>query len=130
MNKRWAAIAAVAAVWSLVAQAQTRPAPPATPRIYIFDNGAIKGLDPKLFNFERQELKEVDFIDVSYLIVEKNGSNFFPVGFSWGDPKYQESKKKLVAKLAPRLSLFWKVMQKINEEAKAGPPKPIPEPGK
>ena len=51
MNKRWAAIAAVAAVWSLVAQAQTRPAPPATPRIYIFDNGAIKGLDPKLFNF-------------------------------------------------------------------------------
>jgi len=74
MNKRWAAIAAVAAVWSLVAQAQTRPAPPATPRIYIFDNGAIKGLDPKLFNFERQELKEVDFIDVSYLIVHPRGT--------------------------------------------------------
>jgi len=80
MNKRWAAIAAVAAVWSLVAQAQTRPAPPATPRIYIFDNGAIKGLDPKLFNFERQELKEVDFIDVSYLIVHPRGTLMFDSG--------------------------------------------------
>jgi len=78
--KRWAAIAAVAAVWSLVAQAQTRPAPPATPRIYIFDNGAIKGLDPKLFNFERQELKEVDFIDVSYLIVHPRGTLMFDSG--------------------------------------------------
>ena len=80
MNKRWAAIAAVAALWSLVAQAQTRPAPPATPRIYIFDNGAIKGLDPKLFNFERQELKEVDFIDVSYLIVHPRGTLMFDSG--------------------------------------------------
>jgi len=78
--KRWAAIAAVAALWSLVAQAQTRPAPPATPRIYIFDNGAIKGLDPKLFNFERQELKEVDFIDVSYLIVHPRGTLMFDSG--------------------------------------------------
>ena len=73
MSKRWAALAAAAALWPLVAAAQTRPAPPATPRIYIFDNGAIKGLDLALFNFKREELKEVDFIDVSYLIVHPRG---------------------------------------------------------
>jgi len=78
--KRWVALAAVAALWSLVAEAQTRPAPPATPRIYIFDNGAIKGLDPALFNFKREELKEVDFIDVSYLIVHPRGTLMFDSG--------------------------------------------------
>src|SRR5262252_2890018 len=80
MNKRWAALAALAALWWLAAAAQNRPAPPATPRIYIFDNGAIKGLDPKLFNFERSELKEVDFTDISYLIVHPRGTLMFDSG--------------------------------------------------
>src|SRR6185295_20322728 len=78
--KRWAALAAVAALWSLTAAAQPRPAPPATPRIYIFDNGAIKGLDPALFNFKREELKEVDFVDASYLIVHPRGTLMFDSG--------------------------------------------------
>jgi glyoxylase-like metal-dependent hydrolase (beta-lactamase superfamily II) len=73
-----AVLAAVAALWSLGAVAQ--PARPATPRIYIFDDGGIKGLDPKLFNFERSELKEVDFIDVSYLIVHPRGTLMFDSG--------------------------------------------------
>ena len=80
MNKPWAALAALAALWSFGAVAQNRPAPPATPRIYIFDNGAIKGLDPALFNFKREELKEVDFIDVSYLIVHPRGLLMFDSG--------------------------------------------------
>jgi len=80
MKKRWAVLAALAALWSLAATAQNRPAPPATPRIYIFDNGAIKGLDPGLFNFKREELKEVDFIDVSYLIVHPRGTLMFDSG--------------------------------------------------
>ena len=80
MKKRWAAFAALAALWSLGATAQKRPAPPATPRIYIFDNGAITGLDPGLFNFKREELKEVDFIDVSYLIVHPRGTLMFDSG--------------------------------------------------
>jgi hypothetical protein len=42
---------------------------PASLRIYIFDNGAIRGLDPALFNFTREELEEVDFVNTSYLIV-------------------------------------------------------------
>jgi N-acyl homoserine lactone hydrolase len=54
--------------------AQSRPQPPKTPRIYIFENGGIKGLDPKLFNFTREELKEVDFVNISYLIVHPRGT--------------------------------------------------------
>jgi glyoxylase-like metal-dependent hydrolase (beta-lactamase superfamily II) len=62
------------------APAQNRPAPPATPRIYIFDNGAIKGLDPALFNFKREELQEVDFVNVSYLVVHPRGTLMFDAG--------------------------------------------------
>jgi glyoxylase-like metal-dependent hydrolase (beta-lactamase superfamily II) len=75
-----AALAALAALATLAADAQNRPAPPATPRIYIFENGAIKGLDPALFNFKREELKEVDFVDVSYLIVHPRGTLMFDSG--------------------------------------------------
>jgi N-acyl homoserine lactone hydrolase len=61
-------------------EAQNAPQPPATPRIYVFDNGAIKGLDPALFNFKREELKEVDFVNVSYLIVHPRGTLMFDAG--------------------------------------------------
>ena len=107
--KRLAAIAVLAALWSLGAAAQSRPAPPATPRIYIFDDGAIKGLDPKLFNFKREELKEVDFIDVSYLIVHPRGTLMFDSGeipdaaFKDGQPVTQgvmSASKPLLPQLA------------------------------
>ena len=109
MMKRLAAIAVLAALWSLGAAAQSRPAPPATPRIYIFDDGAIKGLDPKLFNFKREELKEVDFIDVSYLIVHPRGTLMFDSGeipdaaFKDGQPVTQgvmSASKPLLPQLA------------------------------
>jgi glyoxylase-like metal-dependent hydrolase (beta-lactamase superfamily II) len=73
-------LAALAAWGSLTATAQNRPAPPAAPRIYIFDNGAIKGLDPALFNFTREELKETDFVNVSYLIAHPRGTLMFDAG--------------------------------------------------
>ena len=60
--------------------AQNRPAPPKTPRIYIFDGGSIKGLDPKLFNFTKEELKEQDFVVTSYLIVHPRGTLMFDSG--------------------------------------------------
>ena len=60
--------------------AQNRPAAPSTPRIYIFENGAIKGLDPALFNFTRDELKEVDFVNISYLIAHPRGTLMFDAG--------------------------------------------------
>jgi N-acyl homoserine lactone hydrolase len=80
MFKRMLVLAALAALGSLTAHAQSRPTPPATPRIYIFDNGSIKGLDPKLFNFTREELKEVDFVNISYLIVHPRGTLMFDSG--------------------------------------------------
>lgn len=78
--KRMIVLAALAALGTLTAHAQNRPAPPQTPRIYIFDNGAIKGLDPALFNFKREELKEVDFVNISYLIVHPRGTLMFDSG--------------------------------------------------
>lgn len=68
------------AACSYTSIAQDRPAPPATPRIYIFDNGAITGLDPGLFNFKREELAVVDFVNVSYLIVHPRGTLMFDAG--------------------------------------------------
>jgi N-acyl homoserine lactone hydrolase len=61
-------------------QAQQRPVPPKTPRLYLFDNGVITGLDPQLFGFTRQEVKEPDFVDVSYLIVHPRGTLMFDSG--------------------------------------------------
>lgn len=71
-------IAACAAAWP--AAAQERPAPPETPRIYVFDAGGISGLDPQLFNFTREELAEVDFVNVAYLIVHPRGTLMFDAG--------------------------------------------------
>jgi N-acyl homoserine lactone hydrolase len=61
-------------------QAQRSESPPASPRIYVFDNGAITGLDPALFNFRRDELQEVDFVNASYLIVHPRGTLMFDAG--------------------------------------------------
>ena len=60
--------------------AQNRPAPPATPRIYVFENGSISGLDPALFNFTRDELKEVNFVNIAYLVVHPRGTLMFDAG--------------------------------------------------
>src|SRR5215510_10726645 len=60
--------------------AQQKPTAVKRARIYIFDDGAIKGLDPKLFNFTREELKEVDFRNTSYLIVHPKGTLMFDSG--------------------------------------------------
>src|SRR5678816_1914682 len=54
-------------------------APPAL-RLYVFDDGEITGLDPKLFGFAREELKEVDFVNVSYLVVHPRGTVMFDTG--------------------------------------------------
>jgi N-acyl homoserine lactone hydrolase len=76
--KHWLAAALiVAALAPLDARSQ---AAPAAPRIYIFDNGAIRGLDPALFDFRREELAEVDFVNISYLIVHPRGTLMFDAG--------------------------------------------------
>ena len=85
MNTRWLAASSMALVLVVAIHqgpsvaAQQKPAP-ATPRIYIFDNGGIAGLDPQLFGFKREEVKEPDFVDVSYLIVHPRGTLMFDSG--------------------------------------------------
>ena len=51
-----------------------------SPRIYIFENGGISGLDTALFNFEPNELAETDFVNISYLIVHPEGTLQFDAG--------------------------------------------------
>ena len=63
-----------------VAEAQQKPPVVTFPRIYVFEAGSIKGLDPKLFNFTREELKEVDFVNIAYLIVHPKGTIMFDTG--------------------------------------------------
>lgn len=78
--QRWIGVCLLGLSLCVTTQAQNKPKAPATPRIYVFENGAIKGLDPALFNFKREELKEVDFVDASYLIVHPHGTLMFDSG--------------------------------------------------
>ena len=81
MKIRTIAIAAtVALAVSMSLAAQTRPAQVASLRLYVFENGFIRGLDTKLFNLAREEVKEPDFVNSSYLIVHPRGTLQFDSG--------------------------------------------------
>lgn len=71
---------AVAAVASTVAQQHHRARPPKTLRLYVFDCGVIKGLDPGLFNFKKEELAETELAVPCYLIVHPKGTLMWDVG--------------------------------------------------
>jgi N-acyl homoserine lactone hydrolase len=79
MHKRVFAPVALAMVSTLV-MAQQRPVSPTTPRVYIFDNGKLTGMEPKMFGFTSEELKEPDFVAVSYLVVHPKGTLMFDAG--------------------------------------------------
>lgn len=85
-RKHWLAGVLVAAVAALTAcsersqPASTSEPAAASPRIYVFENGTINGLDPALFNFRREELKQVDFVNTAYLIVHPRGTLMFDAG--------------------------------------------------
>ena len=80
MRRMIALLSAVAALVTIVAEAQSRRPAVTSPRIYVFEAGNIRGLDPKLFNFKREELKEVDFVNTAYLIVHPKGTVMFDTG--------------------------------------------------
>jgi len=80
MKIRSIALAAAAVVMLTSLAAQTKPAAVKTLRIYIFENGFIRGLDTKLFNLAREEVKEPDFVNTSYLIVHPRGTLQFDSG--------------------------------------------------
>jgi N-acyl homoserine lactone hydrolase len=66
-----------------------------SPRIYIFDNGMISGLDPALFNFSPDELASVDLVNISYLVVHPDGTLMFDSG-AVPDSAFEESAGGLV----------------------------------
>jgi len=70
----------IASIVAAVPGAQSPRATVPSLRLYVFDTGTIKGLDPKLFNFTREELKEVDFVDNAYLVVHPRGTLLFDTG--------------------------------------------------
>jgi len=56
------------------ALSQARPKPPKSVRLYVFDNGVIKGLDPATFHFKKEEIATADMVVCSYLIVHPKGT--------------------------------------------------------
>jgi N-acyl homoserine lactone hydrolase len=60
--------------------AAQKPKPPQSVRLYVFDCGSIKGLDPSLFRFKKEELAEVDFVVTCYLIAHPKGTLMWDVG--------------------------------------------------
>jgi N-acyl homoserine lactone hydrolase len=79
MQKLLGLAVVLVAATTLSVGAQNRPRV-TTPRLYIFDAGGISGLDPKLFNFTREEIKQPDFTNVAYLIVHPKGTVMFEAG--------------------------------------------------
>lgn len=75
----WLASVFVAAVLA-ASTADAQRAQLTSPRIYVFENGTINGLDPALFNFRREELKQVDFVNIAYLIEHPRGTLMFDAG--------------------------------------------------
>ncbi len=73
-------ILSVAAVASTVAQQHHRARTPKTLRLYVFDCGVIKGLDPALFNFKKEELAETELAVPCYLIADPKGTLMWDVG--------------------------------------------------
>ena len=56
------------------------PPPPKSVRLYVFDNGVIKGLDPATFHFKKEELATTDMVVCSYLIVHPKGTLMWDSG--------------------------------------------------
>ncbi|PWU07603.1 MAG: MBL fold hydrolase [Terriglobia bacterium] len=73
-------IACAIALMALPALAQKRPQPPKSARLYVFDCGSIKGLDPATFHFKKEELAGVDFVVTCYLVVHPKGTLMWDVG--------------------------------------------------
>jgi N-acyl homoserine lactone hydrolase len=68
-----------AAAGSLIAQSHA-PRPPKTVRLYVFDCGVIKAMDPKLFNFQPGELADTTMSVPAFLIVDPKGTLIWDTG--------------------------------------------------
>jgi N-acyl homoserine lactone hydrolase len=67
-------------VFAGLAASQTRPQPPKSVRLYVFDNGVIKGIDPARFEFKKEDLATTEMVVASYLIVHPKGTLMWDTG--------------------------------------------------
>ena len=70
----------VLAMTSERALAQKAAAPVKSLRLYIFDCGAIKGFDPSLFEFKKEDLKDTNMVVPCYLVVHPKGTLMWDAG--------------------------------------------------
>ena len=56
------------------------PRPPKSVRLYVFDCGVLKGLDPGLFHFTKDQVKTTEMAVPCYLIVDPMGTLMWDVG--------------------------------------------------
>lgn len=76
-----AALALAAALFAPTAlRGQSKPAPPRSVRLYVFDCGVIKGLGVELFGFRPGEVPVRDFFVPCYLVVHPKGTMMWDVG--------------------------------------------------
>ena len=78
--KRAGIVAAFALAFAVASHAQSKPAPPKSVRLYIFDCGVIKGLGVELFGFKPGEVPVRDFFVPCYLVVHPRGTMMWDVG--------------------------------------------------
>src|SRR5579871_1418503 len=64
----------------IAAFGQTRPQPPRSVRLYVFDDGMIHGINPEMFHFKKEEVAVADMVVASYLIVHPKGTLMWDSG--------------------------------------------------
>jgi len=64
----------------VAANGQSRPHPPRSVRLYVFDDGMIRGINPEMFHFKKEEVAVADMVVASYLIVHPKGTLMWDTG--------------------------------------------------
>lgn len=77
---RWTEAVALFLTIPFALQAQKKAPPPKSVRLYVFDCGTIKGLDPNIFHFKKEDLAGVDFVVSCYLVAHPKGTLMWDVG--------------------------------------------------
>jgi N-acyl homoserine lactone hydrolase len=74
------ATAALLALLAPQVDAQRKPAPPPSVRVYVFDGGKLEGGDPTRFSLKREEMKTTDMSVACYLVVHPKGMLLWDAG--------------------------------------------------
>ncbi|MBZ5607762.1 MAG: N-acyl homoserine lactonase family protein [Acidobacteriia bacterium] len=80
MSIRKFLVVMLGAVPALLGQSRAPQSGPV--RLYVFDNGVIRGIDPQLFQLKKEEVATADMVVASYLIVHPKGTLLWDTGAS------------------------------------------------